>query len=229
MKYLFLIIFSIFTTQNISAQIYEIGVFAGGSNFIGDVGNTNFIAPNQPAFGVLAKWNRSERHAYRLSLINSKLVGIDANSDDPRREQRGYGFENNITELSAGFEFTFFDFDLHPSGTKSTPYLYTGITATNHQKLYFAQNGRRTYLDSKAWAFAIPMVLGFKTTITDHFIFGAEVGARYTFTDALDGSLPDLENNETANFGNTNSNDWYVFSGVTLTYTFGRKPCFCNY
>ncbi|MDX1317352.1 MAG: DUF6089 family protein, partial [Xanthomarina gelatinilytica] len=22
-------------------------------------------------------------------------------------------------------------------------------------------------------------------------------------------------------------NDWYMFTGVTLTYTFGRKPCYC--
>jgi hypothetical protein len=25
-------------------------------------------------------------------------------------------------------------------------------------------------------------------------------------------------------FGNINNNDWYVFSGLTLTYTFGEKP-----
>ena len=29
------------------AQIYEIGIFGGGSNFIGDVGETTFIAPNE--------------------------------------------------------------------------------------------------------------------------------------------------------------------------------------
>jgi len=26
-----------------------------------------------------------------------------------------------------------------------------------------------------------------------------------------------------------NNNDWYTFSGVTVTYTFGRKPCYCSY
>jgi hypothetical protein len=25
-------------------------------------------------------------------------------------------------------------------------------------------------------------------------------------------------------FGNINNNDWYVFSGLTLTYTFGENP-----
>ena len=29
----------------------------------------------------------------------------------------------------------------------------------------------------------------------------------------------------TDRFGNLNSNDWYVFSGISFTYTFTRKPC----
>jgi hypothetical protein len=58
-----------------------------------------------------------------------------------------------------------------------------------------------------------------------------EIGARYTFTDNLDGSNPDtgLANNESLKFGNINSDDWYVFTGMTLTFTFGRQPCYCNF
>ncbi|MEO9560182.1 MAG: DUF6089 family protein, partial [Nonlabens ulvanivorans] len=48
-----------------------------------------------------------------------------------------------------------------------------------------------------------------------------------TFTDNLDGS--NNEDFENVRFGNINNNDWYVFSGVTLTYAFGRKPCYCNF
>ena len=53
MRYFFLVILSIFISQNIDAQIYEVGIFAGGSNFIGDVGATNYISPNQPALGAI--------------------------------------------------------------------------------------------------------------------------------------------------------------------------------
>ena len=78
-------------------------------------------------------------------------------------------------------------------------------------------------------AFAIPMVLGYKATISDKIILGFELGARYTFTDDLDGSNPvnDKEDFDGLKFGNTNSNDWYMFMGITLTYTFGKKPCYC--
>ncbi|MXV38572.1 hypothetical protein GO491_07780 [Flavobacteriaceae bacterium Ap0902] len=30
------------------------------------------------------------------------------------------------------------------------------------------------------------------------------------------------------NIGDHSNHDWYVFTGVTLTYTFGRPPCFCD-
>jgi len=110
MKHLTILIFSVLSIQLSLAQINEIGVFIGGSNFIGDVGATDYIAPNQLAIGGLYKWNRSKRHSYRASIIFSDLEGIDTNSNDPRRIQRGYEFSSKIIEGSLGMEFTFLDF-----------------------------------------------------------------------------------------------------------------------
>jgi hypothetical protein len=53
------------------SQIHEVGVFYG-SNYIGDIGPTTYIAPNEPAFGILYKWNKSPRHAYRFRTPNQK-------------------------------------------------------------------------------------------------------------------------------------------------------------
>jgi hypothetical protein len=55
------------------SQIHEVGVFLGGSNYIGDVGSTNHIAPNEP-FGILYKWNKSPRHAYRFRTPSQNHV-----------------------------------------------------------------------------------------------------------------------------------------------------------
>ncbi len=213
----------------IDAQIYEVGIFAGGSNFIGDVGATNYISPNQPAIGGIFKWNRSARHSFRASVIFSEIEGLDSKSDDPRRQQRDYSFSNSLLEISAGMEFTFMEFDLHTVGIKGTPYLYSGITFTKHDNYYFSNTGVLTSEDTSSWAYGIPMVLGYKTNITNHLVLAAEIGARYTFSDELDGSVPEAKSLEPLSFGNTNSNDWYVFSGFTLTYTFGRRPCYCNF
>ena len=64
------------------------------------------------------------------------------------------------------------------------------------------------------------MIVGIKSKITPSFVLALETGARYTLTDNIDGSF-------NQDFGNINNNDWYVFSGVTLTYTFGDKACYC--
>lgn len=229
MRYLILILFSVCFAQSAQSQIYEVGFFLGSSNFIGDVGSTKYIDPNNPAFGGVLKWNRSPRHSFRFTAMFSKLEGIDANSSDPRRIERNYEFENNIFEVSAGMEFTFFDFDLHSVGNKSTPYLATGISAGKYSNLFFDGNGVRTSENTKSWAYGIPMILGFKTTTTDDLILAVEVGVRYTFSDEIDGSVPDASFREQFSFGNTNSNDWYVFTGITLTYTFGQRPCYCSY
>ncbi|MTE28203.1 DUF6089 family protein [Winogradskyella ouciana] len=229
MRYLILILISIFFVQTTNAQIYEVGVFAGGSNFIGDVGATDYISPNQGAFGAIFKWNRSPRHSFRASVIFSDLEGIDGKSDDPRRRQRGYNFNTSILEISAGMEFTFWDFNLHEIGIQGTPYLYSGITLANHDNYYFTPAGEYTSENTSSWAYGIPMVLGYKTNISNHLILALEIGARYTFSDELDGSVPDNKDRQQLSFGNTNSNDWYVFSGITLTYTFGRRPCYCNF
>ncbi len=230
MRLLSTLIIGLLTLHSSYSQINEIGIFVGGSNFIGDVGATDFISPNQVAFGGLYKWNRSARHSYRISAIFSELKGTDIDSEDPRRQIRGYEFNNSIMEISAGMEFTFLNFNLHNRKPVATPYLYSGISFTRFENNFFDTTGRLISQNDSSWTFGIPMVLGFKTRFIGNLILGAEVGARYTFTDALDGSVPKSDTLDSFRFGNINNNDWYVFSGITLTYTFGKNPCYCvNY
>ncbi|MFI1771880.1 DUF6089 family protein [Thalassobellus citreus] len=226
MRHLSVLIFSILSIQLSHSQINELGVFVGGSNFIGDVGATDYISPNSPSLGLLYKWNRSSRHSWRVSLIYSDLKTKDNQSDDPRRIQRDYSFDSNLLEISAGMEFTFVDFNLHSGKKIATPYLYTGISVAHHDNYYFL-NGIQTSENNSSWAYGIPMALGFKSNFLGNFVLGIEVGARYTFSDEIDGSVPDTESLLPYRFGNINNNDWYVFSGFTLTYTFGENPCYC--
>ena len=222
-KFFTLLFLLFFCTVN--AQIHEVGVFLGGSNYIGDVGSTNYISPNEPAFGILYKWNKSPRHAYRISYTQSKITGNDLDSNEPGRNQRGYHFENSIKELSLGLEFNFFDFNLHDIKRKVSPYVYSGLSFFNYNELYVLSG--ETHKDKNANSLGIPMHLGVKSNIWPHVIVALEVGVRYTFTDNLDGSNPKNEKLKMLRFGNINNNDWYVFSGLTLTYTFGNTPCYC--
>ena len=212
-------------------QTYEIGGILGGSNYIGDVGKTNYINPNNVMFGGIFKWNRSPRHSFRFTLIQTDISADDTDSKETRRNQRGYSFKNSITEASLGIEYTFWEFSMYSGKPASAPYLYTGLTYFKYNALFLDPNTATIKKYDKAYDFAIPMVLGYKTTVGTKMVLGFEIGARYTLTDDLDGSNPvnDLEDDASLKFGNINSDDWYVFTGVTLTFTFGRKPCYCNF
>ncbi len=228
MRQLTLLVITCLTLQFSSAQIHEIGLYLGGSNFVGDIGATDYIAPKQVAFGGIYKWNRSPRHSYRVSLTYTELEGIDKDSDDPSRIIRGFEFKNSILEASAGVEFTFFDFNLHDGGFLWTPYLYTGVSVAQHDNFFYDVNGMIVSEDTQSFAWGIPMVVGIKASVTNQLLLALEIGARFTFSDEIDGSVPDTEGLiDTRSLGNINNNDWYTFTGITLTYTFGRNPCYC--
>jgi hypothetical protein len=217
-----LFLFSFFA---MSAQIHELGVFVGLSNFVGDVGRTNYIHPNKPALGILYKWNKSPRHSYRISYTQTNLRGNDLISKEASRYLRGYNFNNNVKELTLGLEFNFFDFNLHKSERKVTPYLFSGISYFKYDELYI--DAGETFKEKNENSFAIPLNLGIKSNINPYIVLGLEIGARFTFTDNIDGSNPKNESFKTLRFGNINNNDVYLFSGLTLTYTFGETPCYC--
>ena len=227
MRYLASIIFVLIFSQNLNAQTYEVGLMLGGSNYIGDIGSTYYIAPNDLAFGAIGKWNRSKRHAFRASFLYAQFNADDANGDR-RREQRGYSFSNSVKELSVGMEFNFWDWYLYDYEPQFTPYLYTGLTGFNYSaKVLDPSNGNQISAYSDKWSVSIPMVIGIKKSMGRRWVLGAEIGARYTFTDNLDGSDPD---NDIGNgFGNLDNNDWYVFTGITLSFTWGRMPCYCAF
>lgn len=221
--YTFFRLLFLFLFFSMNAQIHEVGFFVGGSNYIGDVGSTTYISPNRLAMGLLYKWNKNPRLSYRFSVNGAYIYANDLDSEEASRNLRGYRFKNSIKEVSLGFEFNFFDFNLHDIQRKITPYVHSGINYLRFSDGYI--NANHIVIEQRTGAFAIPMTVGVKSNLLPHVIVALEVGARYTLTDNLDGSNP--KNNSTMKFGNINNNDWYVFSGMTLTYTFGNKPCYC--
>lgn len=228
--------FAFYTTS--FTQTYEAGAFIGGANYIGDVGNTAYLNPNSLVAGGMLKWNKSKRYAFRLTLLYAEINADDSKSSDSRRQARGYSFSNNIAEASLGIEFNYWSFDLSKADAEkqSTPYLYTGIAYFNSKHHYLSEvptpgNPGMLQPEGDNWAFAVPIILGYKQTLTKNVIAGIEFGVRYSFTDNIDGSSPEESlghRDQPREFGNRNTNDWYIFSGISLTFTFGKKPCYSH-
>ena len=223
-----------FISSNCFAQFHEVGLFLGGSNYIGDIGTDRYIDPNSPAIGLLYKWNVTNRYSLRGGFTLTKLVETEYNNSDINRFNRSYKVDNSIQEALVGIEVNFKEFNLHDADFNFTPYFFYGISYFRYEQYFITPTGpfsTPTYNNyGKDEKIAVPFTLGVKLNPNPLFIIGFELGARYTLTDNLDGSNPE---NEYANelgykFGNVANNDWYIFMGFTISFTFGDLPCYCK-
>ena len=230
MKRLWLFIVLLCFSLQTRAQFHELGSFLGGGNYIGDIGNTYFIFPENPAFGLVYKWNRTTRYSLRANAMIMNFKKSDYSPTDVARFNRRYRFENQIMELSVGAEVNFIDFNLHDGEKILAPYLFLGLGYVRFNLFYHDPNTLENIEYGKDGDITLPAILGIKSNISQFVVMGFEIGARYTLTDNLDGSAP--VNNDNINnpikFGNLNNNDWYVFTGLTISFTFGDLPCYCK-
>ena len=232
-KIILLIFF--FSTVHIFSQDNEIGIFAGGSNYIGDVGPTTYISPfsynasTNYVGGIIFRKNFNERISARAKFNYSKIGSSDnwPQTADYRKE-RGKYFKNKIIEFGLGIDFNFFEFDVFESSLQMTPYISTGISYFLYDALRYQQTESKAIKYADAYNLSLPITLGYKIKPLKDFIIAFEITANHSYTDNLDGSRPSEKQLSSSDyFGSTLSKDWYVFSGISITYLFGKKKCYC--
>ena len=206
------------------AQINELGVFLGGSNYIGDIGSTRYIWPNDYAIGGIYKWNMNPHFTIRATYTYAKISGDDAKSGNSFREARGLAFSNSLHELAGGIEYHFFKYSLSKIGYTQTPYIIIEAAVANYA----------TRDDGRIFNFTVPFGFGYKTKLATNVGIAFETSFRYTFRDDIDGyptyANVDVDGNPIDVDGsiqiNANNNDWYVFTGITIVFAFGREGCY---
>lgn len=214
----------IFITMTSKAQINEVGLFVGGSNYIGDLGPEYYINPNNIMGGVIYKWNLNPRIAFRGTFTFAQLSSDDADATNIARYNRGMRFTNSIKELAFGVEFNYFEYNLDDYQKTHTPYLLVEFATFNYNAVRSeTAPGSQQYNYESKTAYAIPFGIGYKTKLVNDFAIAFELRARYTFVDDLDYNNQEID---TLKFGNPDSNDWYILSGISLVYSFGRPPCY---
>jgi len=222
MKKLFLIFVFTIAANFGHAQLFEIGVFAGGSNYIGDIGPDSYINPNFPAGGGIAKFNYTPRINFRATLLATQLRALDTKADSDFRVQRGLSVVNNLLEASGGIEFNFFKYSMNQVGFSQTPYIILQGTIASYAFVFEKEPG--TFVNKRSLNIMPSFGLGYKTRLAENFALSFESSVRYTLKDNID---------ETAirniGAGNNNSDDWYVFTGFTITYGFGRPGCYKDF
>ena len=202
-------------------QEYEIGASLGGTNYVGDIGSTKYINPNELAGNVFFKYNYNPRIALKATLSYLPIEGDDAKAETDFRKNRRLRFSNTIKEVALGIEFNFYEYDTTSEDKSWTPYILVELAAFNYNIIKGKNSAQEDILKNKT-AFAIPIGIGFKSKLIDNFAIALETKFRYTFQDDLDFIS---ENSIDFNIEGT-SNDWYLFAGVSLIYTFGRPACY---
>ena len=222
-KNIFILVF-IWITTNSYAQLHEFGPVYGGSNYVGDIGSSALIRPNAPATGLIYKYNRNPRISYRASFTTMKIIADNSESKNEIQQQFDTPINKTVTEFTAGIDFNFLEYEISHWKKTHTPYLIFELAAFHYKK---AVGTAEAYSYKSQMGIALPFGVGYKAQLLDNFVLGFEVRIRYSFTDDLDDSqfykneiLKDHPEN--AKFGDPNTNDWYAFTGFTITYTFGK-------
>ena len=225
----FWITFASLVSSFSTAQRHEIGVSVGGVNYVGEVGSTQYIQPRHLEIGLVYKRNYSERIGLRIIYSKGKLSGNDENTSELDRLERWPGplsFENDYSILGARVEINYVKFPIGEFGFAWTPYIHAGINRMVIKDIYFEPFETMSRSDGKVVTVGFPFGLGVKFNFGKSLILAAEVQPQFTFSDNLDGSYPELDKKPFARqFSTSLSNDWLVFTGISITYSFGRLPC----
>jgi Domain of unknown function (DUF6089) len=214
-----LTVFLFFGILQVFAQKLEIGGFLGGATYKGEYN----MYPNpiniRPAGGVFLKHNFTPTSTLRYGLNAGMLHGADQYSNQTLNKLRNGSFNNTILEGSVIYEYNFFDYRENTKtfkiSSKWSPYLCGGIG-------FFISNSITK--GKPNGGFCLPVGFGFKHKINKNFNIGAEIVARKTFNDALDGIVDD-EDYSKPQLASKTEKDWYFLSCLYISYTIYKVNC----
>jgi hypothetical protein len=181
----------------------EIGVFLGGSYYIGDLNPLQHFGPQtQPAGGAVFRYTLNPRLAVRANAFFGNIQADDAMSSSPAQQQRNLNFKSKIAELSAQVEFNFLDYQIGNERRKFSPYIFLGVAGFKFNPIAVYGNYKYTLQPMategqgmeggaskkkyKLVQFSIPFGVGLKTNLAKNIGLSVEWGMRKTFTDYLD-------------------------------------------
>ncbi len=180
----------------------EIGVFLGGSYYIGDLNPMgHFNQFTKPAGGIVFRYNFNPRLSARGNVLFGAIEGDDSFSNSPAQLQRNLHFKSNISELSGQLEFNFLDYEIGNEKHGFSPYIFGGL-AGFHFNPQASYNGNWVDLQPlgtegqglpgaaskrkyKLTQLSLPFGVGIKANLAKNIGVSVEWGMRKTFTDYL--------------------------------------------
>ena len=189
----------------------ELGLFLGGSYYLGDLNTSHFNDP-LAASGLIIRKNIDKRFSYKAEVMYLNLRSYDNNPFEIRNpattKREGLHFRSQVYELSGQLEFNFLPYQPGNPLHTWTPFIYTGLSLfyfkpqgedptgqwRDLQELGTEGQGTQTLFDGELETrkkysliqFAIPIGGGMKIAVSESFNIIFEYGFRKTFTDYID-------------------------------------------
>ncbi len=240
----------IVSSNIINAQTFEVGGFIGTSYYLGELNPGLPYNQTQLAYGGLIRYNINSRWATKFSYYRGNLQGSDATGGS--MVNRDLDFKSKINDFSLVAEFNFWEYFTGSKKSYVTPFIFGGISYFTFNSTSFSgadlqaagTEGQNVGFDDRSpynkYSFAIPFGFGFKYSISERLGLTFEWGMRKTFTDYIDdisttyAENPDILADPTQTHsaymqrGDDKNNDWYNYTGITITYKFdlrNKKGC----
>ncbi|MDY3350818.1 DUF6089 family protein [Riemerella anatipestifer] len=159
----------IFTTSTLSfAQKHEIGVYAGVSNLVGDIGKTDYLFPDISTFnsiygppvnlGGFYKMNFNPYQGLRFNLSYSNIKFQDYLAKEGYRRMRNNSGNNTILSLESIFEYQFLPVNNEQKEPMLSPYIFGGIGAMLYSSTNTTLDFSNYQLVDAIGAFTPPMI-----------------------------------------------------------------------
>jgi hypothetical protein len=209
----------------------ELGIGVGATNYKGEVSPQFQWQNSRPALTVFYRRDISAPVTLRASVTAGFLRAADTNvrgvngGVPPLQDYRQLSLKGGLVEAAGVVEYNFLDYHNRKDQHRLhlSPYLFAGLgvyyvnttvrSANVDLQPAFDRQGAKVGI-------AIPAGAGLKVALNEYFNLGLEMGVRKTFTDQLDHT-----GDQTPLLVNSHDQDWYYYSGVSLSYTFYKILC----
>ncbi len=203
---------------------HEWSAFLGVANYQGDLPEPHVeIIESRLAAGILYRYHWHPKWSIRGQMIVGKISGDDRHAQS--RSSRKFRFSATLAETALAVEWK-------PFGRQSYyyvgkfrphlgPYIFLGLGLTHADpQVSCYRTDVPKEIDPFAgemrqkWFLATPVGLGIRYDWSPQWSVGIEIGQRPVFSDLLDG---------VSVTGNPKKDDWYVFSGLTVSWLIGAR------
>jgi hypothetical protein len=253
----YLLAFS-FLASSVFSQEMEIGIYGGASYYLGDLNPGKHFLNTQISYGILARYNIDSRWAVKLNAYRGKVKGSSQSSNFLPDRNLSFESPVTDISATVEFNFLKYftgsrrDFISPYIYTGISAFFYDPVAngyslrslGTEGQQIGY--EGRKPYGNV---SIAIPFGLGVKFSLAKNLGMTLFWEMHKTFNDYLDDvsqtyylnsqninpnnpeevlSDPSLNHQPGMERGNPKNQDWYSFSGLTLTYKFklhGSRKC----